>query len=52
MCERCPERNLPNNDICACFCQDVVIGETFIGEEYEYCRTCNHILNKILTGES
>ena len=49
MCEKCPERNPPNNDICVCLCKDVVIVESFIGEEYEYCRTCDHVFEHVIS---
>ena len=49
MCEKCPERNPPNNDICDCPCQTVFIAESFFGGKYEYCMTCNHILGEIYT---
>jgi hypothetical protein len=44
MCERCPKTNPPNNDICACLCQDIILVESFIGGKHEYCRTCEHDL--------
>ena len=51
MCERCPKRNPPNNDVCACLCQDVITVESFVGGRHEYCKTCNHILNGSFTEE-
>ena len=52
MCERCPERNTPNKDVCTCLCLNVFIGESFFGGKFEYCMTCNHNLSEIRMEES